>query len=204
MSTGWSAVVVFKGRGASKTRLELAARAELAEAFLLDTIAAVSGAEGIDVLLLVTSDTAAAERARAQHSRLVIVPDPGSLDEAVSVGAARALAARPTARVIVLTGDLPALTSADLESALQAASSLPAVVPDRVGTGTTALFVAAGALVAPTFGPDSLARHRAAGCAVVELARTSTLRLDVDTVADLRDAEEAGVGPHTTHALAAA
>ncbi|QHC55764.1 2-phospho-L-lactate guanylyltransferase [Rathayibacter tanaceti] len=198
---GWSAVVVFRGRGGSKTRLDLDSRAELAEAFLLDTLAAAGGAE---VLLLVTSDSGAVERARAEHPGLVVVADPGSLDAAVVSGAAEALHRRPGTPVIVLTGDLPALRTVDLDRALAAASSLPAAVADREGSGTTALLLAAEALVAPSFGPGSLERHRAAGCAVLELPSTSTLRLDVDTVADLRDAEEAGVGPHTARVLAAA
>jgi 2-phospho-L-lactate guanylyltransferase len=201
--TGWSAVVVFKGRGGSKTRLDVPGRAALAEAFLLDTLAAVAAAEPVASLLLVTSDAGAADRARAEHPQLVVVPDPGTLDAAVSGGAEAALHRRPGAPVIVLTGDLPALLPSDLSQAL-ATRSLPAVVPDREGSGTTALLLAAGALVAPAFGPGSLARHRDAGCAVVVLPGSSTLRLDVDTLADLGDAEEAGVGPHTSRALAAA
>ncbi|MBF4462020.1 MULTISPECIES: 2-phospho-L-lactate guanylyltransferase [unclassified Rathayibacter] len=205
MTGGWSAVVVFKGRGASKSRLELADRAALAEAFLLDTLAAVAAARGVSSLLLVTSDVAAASAATGEHPALVVVPDPGTLDAAVSLGAARALLERPEAPVVVLTGDLPALVAADLDRALSAvAGALPAVVPDREGSGTTALLLSAGALIEPAFGPHSLERHRAAGCAVVPVPDTSTLRLDVDTVADLRDAEEVGVGPHTALALAAA
>lgn len=201
MTPLWSAVVVFKGRGSSKTRLDVAARGELAEAFLLDTLAAA--AEAVATLLLVTSDTGAAERARGEHPELVVVPDPGTLDSAVSAGSAAALRLRPAAPVIVLTADLPALLTSDLEQALTVATTLPAVVPDREGSGTTALLLAAGALVTPAFGPDSLARHRAAGCALIELPRTSTMRLDVDTLSDLHDAEESGVGLHTARALAA-
>ncbi|AND16771.1 2-phospho-L-lactate guanylyltransferase [Rathayibacter tritici] len=200
--TGWSAVVVFKGRGGSKTRLDVPGRAALAEAFLLDTLAAVAAAEPVAALLLVTSDPGAAERARNEHPQLVVVPDPGTLDAAVSTGAGTALRRRPDAPVIVLTGDLPALVPSDLARAL-ALPALPAVVPDREGSGTTALLLAAGALVAPAFGPGSLARHRDAGCTVLALPVTSTLRLDVDTLADLGDAEETGVGPHTARALAA-
>lgn len=200
MTPPWSAVVVFKGRGNSKTRLDVAARGELAEAFLLDTLAAAAAA--VAALLLVTSDTGVAERARIEHPELVVVPDPGSLDSAVSAGSAAALRLRPEAPVIVLTGDLPALLTSDLEQALAVATSLPAVVPDREGSGTTALLLAAGALITPAFGPDSLARHRAAGCALVDLPSNSTVRLDVDTLSDLHDAQKTGVGPHTACVLA--
>lgn len=199
---GWSAVVVFKGRGASKTRLEHGSRSVLAEAFLLDTLAAARAAEEVASLVLVTSDSEAAAAARALDPGLVVVPDPGSLNPAVSAGVAAALEARPEAPVVALTGDLPALTPADLDRALRLARSvLPAVVADRAGTGTTALLVSADAPAEPSFGPDSSARHRAAGCRPLDVADSSTLRLDVDTVDDLRAAAAAGVGRHTARGL---
>ncbi|KQQ00829.1 MULTISPECIES: 2-phospho-L-lactate guanylyltransferase [unclassified Rathayibacter] len=204
MSVRWSAVVVFKGRGSSKTRLELEGRAALAEAFLLDTLAAARAAREVALLVLVTSDAEAAARAIAADPGLVVLADPGTLNGAVSAGVSHSLVERPEAPVIALTGDLPALVPVDLDEVLRAAVALPAVVPDRAGTGTTALLLRAGAVITPSFGLDSFARHRAAGCSVVDVLRTSSLRLDVDTVDDLRDAEAAGVGPHTALALAAA
>lgn len=200
----WSAVVVYRGRGASKTRLQLEERAQLAEAFLLDTLAAVRAADRVAWTLLVTSDTVAADRARTADPGLVVLPDPGRLNPAVSAGVAEALRIRPEAPVVALTGDLAALAAADLDDALRGATSLPAVVADRAGTGTTALLARAGAVPDPAFGPDSLVRHRAGGCIVLEVPTASTLRLDVDTVADLRDAEAAGLGEHTRLALSAA
>ena len=204
MSARWSAVVVYKGRGASKTRLAHEDRSALAEAFLLDTLAAVGAADGVDLLVLVTSDEAAAARAVGRYPALVLVEDPGALNPAVTAGVDAALRLAPDAPVIALTGDLPALAAADLDAALALASPLPAVVADRAGTGTTALLVAAAARPAPAFGPDSLRRHRDAGCRVLEVPRDSTLRLDVDTVDDLRDARAAGVGPCTARELAEA
>lgn len=202
---GWSAVVVFKGRGGSKTRLELETRSALAEAFLLDTLAAVAEAEEVASLVLVTSDAGAADRARMLDPHLFVVADPGSLNAAVASGIAAALGARPEAPVVALTGDLPALAAADLDHALRLGrTSLPAVVADRAGTGTTALLVATGAQASPSFGLDSFARHRDAGCRAIDLPHASTLRLDVDTLDDLRDAEAVGVGVHTARELDAA
>lgn len=202
--SGWTAVVVFKGRGASKTRLEHDSRSALAEAFLLDTLAAVRAAREIGSIVLVTSDAGATGRARSVVGELAVLPDPGSLNTAVATGVAAALLARPEGPVVALTGDLPALAPGDLDAALRLARSLPAVVADRAGTGTTALLVASDAEVEPAFGAGSLHRHRSSGCAVLDLPVSSTLRLDVDTVDDLRDAEALGVGPHTTRELAAA
>lgn len=206
MSGGaWSAVVVFKGRGSSKTRLALEARTALAQAFLLDTLAAAVMAREVSSLVLVTSDEEAVRAALALDPRLVVVADPGTLNAAIAAGVDAALERRPDAPVVALTGDLPALVPGDLDQALRlAAPELPAVVADRDGTGTTALLVAAGALARPGFGEGSFERHRAAGCRALEIPRTSTLRLDVDTVDDLRDAEAAGVGPRTAQELSRA
>ncbi|WP_077224323.1 NTP transferase domain-containing protein [Rathayibacter sp. VKM Ac-2630] len=134
MTGRWSAVVVFKGRGSSKTRLELDGRAALAEAFLLDTLAAVAVADRIAAVVLVTSDETAASRARDENPGLVVVPDPGALNPAVTAGIEAALLLDQTARVVALTGDLPALRPADLDGVLAAAAPLPAVVatgPER-------------------------------------------------------------------------
>ncbi|AJM77842.1 2-phospho-L-lactate guanylyltransferase [Rathayibacter toxicus] len=194
---------MFKGCGASKTRLELPTRVALAEAFLLDTLSAALGALPVSGAVLVTSDAKAAERARAEHPQLIVVKDPGGLNEAVTVGVARALAERPLAPVVVLTADLPALESCELEHVLTSAQRLPAVVPDREGSGTTSLLLTREAFVQPAFGSGSLARHCAGGCRVVDLPTSSTLRLDVDTLDDLHRAEAAGVGAHTARELAA-
>ena len=65
------------------------------------------------------------------------------------------------------------------------------MVPDRHGPGTYAHLLSPAELGVPAFGPDSLARHRAAaieaGATVVEL--DGPLSLDLDTTADLLAAE---------------
>ncbi|QHC59233.1 2-phospho-L-lactate guanylyltransferase [Rathayibacter sp. VKM Ac-2760] len=201
VSGAWTAVVVYRGRGTSKTRLELVARSALAEAFLLDTLAAVAEAEAVGAVVLVTSDMTAAERAAREHPGLAVIADPGELNPAVAAGIAGAQDFRPGSPVIALTADLPALTAADLDAALAAAGGSPAMVGDRAGSGTTALLLPGGTGPEPAFGPDSRARHRSAGYRVLELPETSTLRLDVDTVDDLRDAQAVGVGAWTTREL---
>ncbi|MCJ1703657.1 MULTISPECIES: 2-phospho-L-lactate guanylyltransferase [unclassified Rathayibacter] len=202
MSGAWTAVVVYRGRGTSKTRLELVARSALAEAFLLDTLAAVGAAEAVGAVVLITSDMSAAERAALEHPGLHVVGDPGQLNPAVAAGIAAAQDHRPGSPVIALTADLPALTAADLDAALAAAGDTPAMVGDRAGSGTTALLLPGGAGPEPAFGLDSREKHVAAGYRVLGLPESSTLRLDVDTVDDLRHAESVGVGAWTARELA--
>ena len=62
------------------------------------------------------------------------------------------------------------------------------IVPDRHGSGTNGLLLSPPDAIAPSFGPDSCARHRAlaerAG-ARWRLERPPSLLLDIDTGADL-------------------
>jgi len=91
----------------------------------------------------------------------------------------------------VLVGDLPALTAADLEAALDAAVRAArgghpfAFVADRDGTGTTAVTVAPGATASTRFGANSRALHAAAGFVELAVPTDSTVRLDVDDPAGL-------------------
>jgi 2-phospho-L-lactate guanylyltransferase len=98
----------------------------------------------------------------------------------------------------VLTADLPALRPAELEAALRVAASVPgrAFVPDAPGTGTTLLAAPPGVSLDPRFGPESAARHLASRARRLE-GDWPSLRRDVDTAADLAEAERLGLGPHT-------
>ncbi|MGA1835290.1 2-phospho-L-lactate guanylyltransferase [Herbiconiux sp. 11R-BC] len=119
-----------------------------------------------------------------------------------TTGLTPAAGAVPTA-VAALLGDLPCLTTADVDAALEAAAAHPlAVVPDAEGTGTTLITALPGVPLVPRFGAGSAARHTAAGHAPLELPPTSTLRLDVDTAADLARAEARGLGPATALVVA--
>ncbi len=95
-------------------------------------------------------------------------------------------------RCLVLPGDLPRLTPADVEALWGAAEGEggAALAPDHTGTGTNGLVVPAGCPFSPSFGPGSRVRHRAqfeqAGCAPREVT-TPGLAYDVDTPEDLVD-----------------
>jgi 2-phospho-L-lactate guanylyltransferase len=61
------------------------------------------------------------------------------------------------------------------------------------------MYAAAPHLFAPGFGPGSAHRHERAGAVEVGAAATS-VRTDVDDLADLGAVLVAGVGPHTSRA----
>lgn len=204
----WVVIVPVKGNPGAKSRLgERPDRAGLAEAFALDTVAALLKAHGVDRVLVVTGDGELAGRLAdlgADIVREAVVPVAGTagptdpLNAAIRQGLVVARAAFPQANLMVLTGDLPALTSADVERTLHlAAGHERSLVPDAAGTGTTTLLALAGIPVEPRFGIGSRAAHEAAGHVQLRLGASASIRHDVDTAADLAVAQRLGLGAHT-------
>ena len=141
---------------------------------------------------------------------VVVSPDPEVLAVAVAAGATPLLQqsrglnpalqeARETAagadRLLILPGDLPTVTSADLAAILTvgdgAGSPSVVLVPDRHRRGTNALLLDPPEAIDPAFGGDSRAGHAwlagSADIPFVELA--GILELDLDTPDDLLLAE---------------
>ena len=105
--------------------------------------------------------------------------------------------------VAVLLGDLPALRPEEFDGALAAAARHPlAFVRDADGTGTTLATAGPGVPFDPLFGPDSAARHAAAGFVELEASDAPGLTRDVDTVDGLEAVLHHGVGDHTAEAVA--
>jgi 2-phospho-L-lactate/phosphoenolpyruvate guanylyltransferase len=204
----WTAVIPVKAPAVGKSRLSPAvadaARAELARAFALDTIAAARAAASVDRVIVVGDDPDLADGAE-------FLAEPGAdgdatvergLLPAVRRGIAHARSAEPVA-VAVLLGDLPGLRPEELDRALDAAARHPlAFVRDADGTGTTLATAGRGVAFEPRFGPGSAGRHAAAG--FVELAASDApgLTRDVDTVDGLETVLHHGVGDHTAEAVA--
>ncbi len=196
-------MVPVKGTADGKSRMAPALSAEqrmrLVEAFALDAVSALIASPRVARVIVVTDAQAAvAVPLRALGADIIVDPDAG-LNAAVTAGIAAASADDPAPRAVAaLLGDLPCLTTTDVDAALEAAAAHPlAVVPDAEGTGTTLITALPGVPLVPRFGAGSAARHAAAGHALLELPSISTLRLDVDTAADLARARARGLGPAT-------
>lgn len=206
----WSVVVPVKAAALGKTRLagHLADddRVALVRAMAADTLRAAAAAPGVAGLLVVTTDAEVARDARAIGTVPVHVepdPDTGGLGGAVAAGLLRARRLDPRGGVAVLLGDLPALRPGDLGDALAAAGLHPrAVVVDAKGSGTTLLTAAPGAEPRPRFGGGSARAHTAEGHVRLDVPLGSSVRQDVDVVADLAAAARLGVGPRTAEVLA--
>lgn len=191
----WTLVIPVKHTDHGKSRLAVPGlrRTELARAIALDTIAAAVDAARV---IVATSDHTVAREARALGA--AIAADAGG-----GIDAAIAAVMPATGFRASLLGDLPALRAEDLADALKDAASLPrAVVPDAEGTGSTLVTATPGQPWASAFGHDSFARHVALGCVPLDVAETSSLRRDVDTLAQLEAAAAMGLGPRTAAVFA--
>ena len=195
----WSVVVPVKGGPLAKSRLRPPAgvdRLMLARALALDTVAAAASAVGLDGVVVVTSDAEVDASMRALS--VATTPDPGSgLNDAALEGLRRA---QPP--YAVLLGDVPALRSRELTTALAAAAKYDsAFVPDAEGTGSVLLTATRQGRLEPRFGGPSASRHTDAGHTRLDLDLPG-LRRDVDDEASLREALCLGVGSHTAALLA--
>jgi 2-phospho-L-lactate guanylyltransferase len=110
-------------------------------------------------------------------------PGAGDLNRSLAAAAARASASNGDG-LLVVAADLPLASAAGLERVLAAGEAPVAVVPSHDGGGTNVLAWRDPGSFAPSFGPDSAARHLAVPGAV--RVDEPGLALDVDTVEDLR------------------
>jgi 2-phospho-L-lactate guanylyltransferase len=195
------AIVPIRGLESAKTRLggdlDAEERVALVTDLLRRTLVATRDADRIEGTIVVTMDPDAAGEAKA-HGAIGLVELAPGLNAAIV--AARSLAvARGATAILVLPADLPAAAAryvdalVDTAARFDAPAGLVALVPDRHGAGTNVLVVSPPELVDPQFGDASRHAHakvaERAGARFAEL--DSPLDLDVDTAADLLEAEAA-------------
>lgn len=177
-------------------------RRALASAFAADTVSAVLACDLVERVLTVTDDHELAGELSALGSE--VLPDAvaddlnGSLEQA----AVELLRRGPGLRLAAVCADLPALRPEELEVALTAAATdRMSFVADHDCRGTTLVAAPDLTTFRPRFGHGSRVEHLASA-AELHLDAVPTLRRDVDTPEDLREALRLGVGRHTRGALA--
>ncbi|MFC8179929.1 2-phospho-L-lactate guanylyltransferase [Rhodococcus sp. NPDC057297] len=205
-------VIAVKDLAAAKTRLADAFadddRARLVVAMFRDTVVAARAVDQVAAVTVVTPDPSIAGAARSLGARVVGEPcDQDPLDSVARLNSAFEAAASLVRQegkddIIALQADLPALRTSELAEAYRLSSGHSrSVVSDHHGTGTAALIVdGAAADFSPLFGPASAKRHLESGA--FDLTGVwPGLRLDVDTIDDVRAAHRLGVGPATGEVL---
>ncbi len=183
----------------AKSRLAgipLSTRGRLAVAFALDTITAALATPRVSEVVVVGDDPLIIEASGRLGCRSL--PDRGGLNASLLAAAVQIAATDPSTVLVALCADLPALSAADLGSALASLSvDRPGFVSDHCSIGTTT-YAARASQFDPRFGPRSRAAHLAAGADELETEAVG-LRHDVDTLADLAALASLGLlGPHTS------
>jgi 2-phospho-L-lactate guanylyltransferase len=153
----------------------------LAIAMFEDVVAAIQAVPALEAPVVVSPDREVWRRADAMGCRVVEEP-PGAGDLNGALAAAAGVGGGSP--LLVVAADLPLASAAGLERVLAAAGAPVAVVPSHDGGGTNVLAWRDPASFAPSFGPDSAARHLAVPGAV--RVDEPGLALDVDTFDDLR------------------
>jgi 2-phospho-L-lactate guanylyltransferase len=163
-------------------------RRALSEAMFSDVLTALRRASSITAVVVVSSSRHA-QRIAGGHGASVIEDGSHGHSEAAELGVAYALEAGAD-RALLVPGDCPLIDPGELEELLTHVAPAPSalIVPDRHGTGTNALLLTPPNGLAPSFGPDSCARHlelaQARGTAG-EVVLVRSLGLDIDTPEDL-------------------
>lgn len=185
-------------RGKSRLDVDPVRRRALAAAFALDTARACLGSAQVAAVLAVTDDADFAENLRSAGCESIPDGVTGDLNETLRLAAAEARRRWPDLIPVALCADLPALLTADLDTALAEVDG-PCFVADHERVGTT-MYTAPYDAFAPRFGQRSRQAHLDGGAREIT-AVVSSLRLDVDDAAGLAAAEALGPGAHTRLAL---
>jgi 2-phospho-L-lactate guanylyltransferase len=198
------AIVPVKDLASAKGRLaqimEPRVRALLVRAMLFDVLAALSGV--MAGTLVVTNDPQAASLARQFQARVELEEPGGDLNSALAQGL-RILGDEGRRNAVIIPADVPAVTPAELQEVLLALERRPVVLTRACRDGgTNLLAMTPPGLIAPCFGPRSLARHLAAARALdIEpvVLNLAGLRCDIDVEGDL---ETLGAGLRGTRTAA--
>ena len=206
------ALIAVKDLARAKSRLAdafaPADRERLVLAMLHDSLAAASQVEPIASLTVVTPDATVAQS--AHQFGAAVYPEPRAdssddsqrLNEALSHAAADLRERLGAVDLLALQADLPALRPSELTAAIKAANEHSrSYIVDHHGTGTSALLLHdSTTALEPKFGAASALRHAETGAHPLT-GDWPGLRLDVDTVEDLRLAAELGLGVATRDLL---
>jgi 2-phospho-L-lactate guanylyltransferase len=189
----WAAVPVKQFTGA-KTRtgavLTPPQREKLAATMVEDVLSALAGATRLAGILVNTIDPIAAALAERYGARVVT---DGALDGHTGAvnGMARILAAEGKGALLTVPGDIPRVTSAEIDAVVGSALAGPSftIVPAHDELGSNAILCAPPFAVPFRFGDDSYFPHliaaRRAGIEPV-IVRLPGIGLDMDHAADLR------------------
>ena len=164
-------------------------REKLARILYRQTLGALCQAEGIDRVVVVTSDSDVAEHARS--SGALVFEEKEQVSHSVSADAACLRAIKLGATTVLLVPiDVPLVTPADFSRLAAAARPGLIVVPSADGTGTNAMVRTPPDVIESRFGPGSCRAHLDQARlknVPADILRLPGLMFDVDTPEDVAD-----------------
>jgi len=164
-------------------------REALARLLYTQTLAALCQAEGIDRVVVVTSDAEVA--AHARRSGALVFEENQQVSHSVSADAACLRAMELGASTVLLVPiDVPTVTPADFSRLAASARPGLIVVPSSDGTGTNALVRTPPDCIESRFGPGSFRAHldqaRSKGVPA-DVLHVPGLMFDIDTPEDVAE-----------------
>lgn len=190
-AAAWTAIVPIRDFGTAKSRLRVALPArtvsEIARRLAQGAVRALERTPRVGNIIVV-SDVYLGRCFPGSRAHFLVQRPGGGLNGAVREGLEAARAIFPSTPRLVIHADLPGITPDEVERLLVGVerSDLDTYVPDRAGTGTTALALLRDSEREVAFGAGSAIRHAGLGYAPALLPPGSVLRNDVDTLDALR------------------
>jgi 2-phospho-L-lactate/phosphoenolpyruvate guanylyltransferase len=187
------AIVPIKPFNKAKSRLAKALHPEqrehIAESMFRRTVNVLTSVKDIRGVLVISRDTKVLAIARDLGAHTVQESGEPELNAAL-LRASQVAGMQHANGVLILPADLPLVTTDDIQQLLFLGRYHHSVVlaPDRNGDGTNAMLVVPPGLIPFSYGAGSYERHMAlanAANATVQIYRSETLSLDIDTPEDL-------------------
>lgn len=164
-------------------------REALARAMCEEVLATLCSVEGLDRIVVVTSDAATAHQARRSGAEVFEELEQLGHSHSADAAAKRAMTLGATS-VMLLPIDVPLVTKGEIEMLIAAAGNGVVIVPSADGTGTNALVRTPPDAIESRFGPGSFRAHvdqaQARGVPV-KVLRPAGLLFDIDTPEDIAE-----------------
>jgi 2-phospho-L-lactate guanylyltransferase len=161
MNVVW-ALIPVKSPGRSKTRLASVLQpqecAKLSRAMFMDVLAAMDAADKVCDIAVLTNDDEIAAIAQGLGHRVLPDRSEGELCDGLNT-AARKLAELGAETVLIVPGDLPTITSTDIDLLLQRHPGGLSICPAIRDGGTNALVCSPPDALPFQFGKDSARKH---------------------------------------------
>jgi 2-phospho-L-lactate guanylyltransferase len=188
----WAILPVKEMAGAKQRLAPLLSpeeRIALMQVMLRDVLTALSAAQGLAGIAVVTHDPWAQAVAQ-QHSARIITEGAREGHTGAVTAAAAALRAEGVAAILTMPGDIPAVKTLEVQALIAVASASPAfiIAPAHDEQGSNAILMSPPDVIGLRFGEDSyfphLAAARTAGI-TPQILRLPGIAMDIDHPADI-------------------